>query len=246
MNGRPSFGESNTSSSLQRRECLQFISCRNAFNVQPLIFVFDDVKKTSRWIARGDAVWAGPPSITSRTVLWKLYPELREFFQDQLQIPEAGPEILYAEILKISVRSRNESCIPERERDQIYALLQDMILAIEGNPDAGNWLKKLSRAAIFPVISPSGGLTLQDADGDFYIPDQSKRFTKMFDRDISILSIPRGSLLIDIQPILESTIFKQLRWLDSEVTVKSDPQGTCSLQGEISEKFASISSFVER
>jgi hypothetical protein len=109
-------------------------------------------------------------------VLQKLYPELREFFQDQLKIPNAGPEILYAELLKISTRFRNESCIPEPERDQIYGLLQDMSHAIEGDSDASYWLEKLSHAAIFPVRCPSGRLTLQDADGDFYIPDKTERF----------------------------------------------------------------------
>jgi hypothetical protein len=211
-----------------------------------LIFVFDDVKKTRRWIARGDAVWAGPPSITSKTVLQTLYPEFHEFFQDQLKIQNAGPEILHDEILEISACSRNKYCIPEPERDRIYGLLQDMSHAIEQDMAASYWLKKLSRAAIFPVRSPSGKLTLQDADGDFYIPDKSERFTKVFAPYISILSIPSGFLLTDIQPILESTIFKRLRWLESEVSVKSDPQGVCSLQGEISEKFASIASFVER
>ena len=221
--------------------------CRDAFERQPLILIFDNEKRVQRWIGKEHAVWAGPRSTNSKIAIQKLYdPILCEFFQQQLKIPDAGPEVLVVELEAIARESFGKY-ISKFERDQVYGLLRDMSQALEGDSQAHLWLQRLADIAIFPVKRPSGWFELCNATGDFYIPDRKRKFMSIFASDISILSIPANSSLTDILPVLESNVFSsRLRRLESLVTLDSEPHGRKQLQTELSKRFANISPFVER
>jgi hypothetical protein len=209
-----------------------------------MIFVPDEQNKTHRWIKRKRAVWAGPNAMASKVAIQRLYPRLGKFFQAQLEIPDAGPEV-FVEELETIARQFDNKVITEHLRDRIWGLLQYMSYAMEKDLDP--WLRQLSETAIFPVRSPSGKLELYAADEDFYIPGKSGKFASIFASDIFTLSTPRDSLLADIQPILESPVFSaRLQDLGRSVTEKLNPQGVEKFHRAKSEKYASIRPFVER
>jgi hypothetical protein len=187
----------------------QLTPISSAFDQQPLIFASAREDEKKKWIAKSDAIWTGPSSITSKIALKSSYPEFRKLFQDQLGIAAAGPLTLVAELKGLGTKWR-EQAIPLAINDHVSRLLcdiSDLIEESKPHEPSPEWLSSLGKDAIFPVEFPSRTIMLRACEDRFYIPDGRGRCSSVVSHDIPLLSLAAPVEIHQIKPILDSGFF---------------------------------------
>ncbi|KAH8077483.1 hypothetical protein BXZ70DRAFT_696693, partial [Cristinia sonorae] len=151
---------------------------RDAFKYQKLIYATWDAHQIwANWLSLSDVVWMAPLSVQTKCRLYWQYPDLQSFFFSIGVPSECPPSVLLDEVKPISAEWRGKT-IPEHVYKRVSSILIDInrvvsLASQQSSSVSMSWLRDLRDQAIFPVKSPSLGLTLLSARDTFYIPDQS-------------------------------------------------------------------------
>ncbi|KZP08811.1 hypothetical protein FIBSPDRAFT_900968 [Athelia psychrophila] len=218
---------------------------RWAFAQEPLIF--SPFGSDRQWFSFTEAVWTGPPSMTSKLAVKSVYPSLEKFFKVQLGLPSAGLSILASEICSLAKQWKGKIIsIPIHE--QVLSILHNISQAVMSYPlEEHEWLIPLRYEPIFPVSIPSKGLILCSQNDHFYVPDTSAKFSDMFGTCVPLLAVSSTTPIQQLIPLLHCTLFStHMRHLDSSVTVTSSIFGDSKPDFACAGKYKSRFSYIER
>ncbi|TCD66329.1 hypothetical protein EIP91_001478 [Steccherinum ochraceum] len=209
---------------------------RDAFKQHKLILgVWNKPNKPKEWLGLTDVVWVAPRSVQSKCQLDAQFPHLKKFFIS-LGVPaDCPPDILLDEIKPIAAEWKGKLIT-----DEVFQRVSDILIDIDrvlfhasrrSKPVDLGWLYALRSEAIFPVRSPSVGLTLLSINDTFYLPDRSGSLAQLFTDTVPIIANPQwmgkpGKSLLSISYLLNHEEFKpKLRSLDQVVKSKTTTQG---------------------
>jgi hypothetical protein len=197
---------------------------REAFTTYPIILGYN-FQNERVWLRKVDVYWDGPPSMTTRAVISKIYPTLSNFFFKKLGITNAPAYALTDELRVISKQhQRGWGPVPPDVQEHIAFILADITKIMQTMPTIPMSFHSLAEMAIFPVSVPGEGIALRTAD-EFYVPDKSDKYAKVFRERVQLLALPEAAV-VRIRPLLESAIFKdRIRYLEAHVTKQSTPVG---------------------
>ncbi|KAI0302873.1 hypothetical protein B0F90DRAFT_1667473 [Multifurca ochricompacta] len=219
---------------------------RNAFNEHPIILVFVNSEEERLWLRKTDVFWHGPPSMTSKAIISRSYPRLSNFFFHKLGITNA-PSYALVDELRLIERRWQRMLIPIGVQEHVADILADISDIIkEDTSNVPPSLSTLAEIPVFPVSVPAEGIFLRGV-GAFYVPDRSGKYADVFRERVGLLALPDSVPIARIRPLLESDIFKdKIRYLESEVTKRSVPQGRRVLDSDATELYSSRVEYVTR
>jgi hypothetical protein len=169
-----------------------------------------------------DVYWDGPPSMTTRTVINRTFPNLSDFFK-KLGIVSAPPDALVEELRAIA-KQHQRGAVPPKVQEHIANTLAHISKILQSTPETLVSFQDLAQIPMFPTSMPSEGVTLRTAD-EFYIPDKSGKYADVFRERVALFALPE-SAFAPIRPLLESSIFNdRMRYLEAHVTKRSTPLG---------------------
>jgi len=152
-------------------------------------------------------VWKGPPYLTLMPALRSEYPHLKKFFQDQLGIEDAPPDIIVKELQHFS-SSFDKVKLDSPEFNRLTRLLRYASRSVDQirEGELKDWTSNIRACALFPVDDLSGDpdapLKLVAATDLFYVPDLGGHLHTLF-RDVAPF------LAFDSQQLVETTSFLQ-------------------------------------
>ncbi|EJD00234.1 uncharacterized protein FOMMEDRAFT_170214 [Fomitiporia mediterranea MF3/22] len=226
---------------------------RDAFNRHPLVFAanFSNSSKGQAvaWLNLSEVYWDGPSSMTSKIALRSLYPDLREFFQEKLGLPNAPPEVLVDELKTIS-REWLDKAITNDVHRLVTFMLIDLARLLKANRlDYNNVHHLLQESMIFPSTSSLPGIKLQKL-ADIFIPDHSGFYTGLFRGKAPILELAsseKGAELARITYLLELAKSEGLaRYLQCSLDHQVVSIGDRELDEQLTAAYTSKYRFFER
>ena len=192
-----------------------------------------------------DVCWHGPPSLTTKAIISRSYPELINFFFTKLNIPNASPFALVDELRAIE-RKHHGGPIPPGVQDHVADILADISKIVETMETVPTSFENLAHMAIFPASVPSEGIGLRTADA-LYVPDKSGQYADVFRDRVALLALPESVNIARIRPLLQSPIFvDRMRYLEDYVTKRSTPQGRRVLDTNATELYSSRVEYIAR
>ncbi|KAL5536452.1 hypothetical protein ACEPAF_274 [Sanghuangporus sanghuang] len=215
-----------------------------AFHEHSLIYVPTAVKGPN-WKSISDVYWNGPATMTTKSALRKLYPELGEFFQDKLELADAPPEILVDE-LKILSEEWTDKCITNDVHKTISAMILDVSSFLRlGRLDA-SLAKTLLQYAIFPAHHSERRIRLRELD-DIYIPDYTGYYAKIFYGKVELLELyDTESGLPRIKDLLQLAPNDMVHFLDKCIDHEMDLHGSPILNDELTAQYCEMYTIFER
>ncbi|KAI0260315.1 hypothetical protein BC834DRAFT_901531 [Gloeopeniophorella convolvens] len=218
---------------------------RKAFSEYPIILVYANAELGSVWLRKVDVFWHGPPSMTSKAIISRTYPRMSDFFFSKLGITNAPPYALVDELRLIA--QRQHGALPTGVREHVADILADLSDAVaESGSNVPTSFLALADIAAFPVSVPGEGIVLRAAEG-FYVPDKAGKYADVFRERVGLLALPESTPISRIRPLLESDIFKdRMRYMESEVTKRSVPQGMRILDTAATDLYSSRVGYIAR
>ncbi|KZT36781.1 hypothetical protein SISSUDRAFT_1049430 [Sistotremastrum suecicum HHB10207 ss-3] len=217
---------------------------KQAFASEPLVYL----KNKHSWVTTCKVVWKGARSMTSKVALEKMYQGLSKLMRDLLNIQDCGPDLLVEELQLISETWRNQQ-IPKEQSQAISDKLIDLCDFLDGQEYSGDaaiaWLQRLASLPIFPVDSPSHGMTLRAIGEKIYVADPTGHLSSIFRSKVEILSF-NNTTILHIQRLLKSPVFKShVRTLEDSVVRASVPAGRATTEAAEARKIQYRANFVK-
>ncbi|KZP18490.1 hypothetical protein FIBSPDRAFT_1046178 [Athelia psychrophila] len=211
------------------------------------LLIFSPLTSDRQWFSFTDAVWIGPPAMTSKLAVKSVYPSHEKLFKVQLGLPSAGLSILASEISSLSKQWKGKR-ISTLIHEQVLSILHNISQAVMANPlEEHEWLFPLREEPIFPVSMPSKGLILCSQKDHFYVPDISAKYSDMFGTCVPLLAASSATPIQQLMPLLHYNLFStHMRHLDSSVTVTPSTFGDSKPDSACTGKYASRFTYIER
>lgn len=190
-----------------------------------------------------DVYWDGPPSMTTRTVINRTYPNLSNFFK-KLGIISAPPDALVEELRAIA-KQHERGPVPPKVQEHIANILAHINKILQTTPETLVSFQDLAQIAIFPASVPSEGVALRTAD-EFYVPDKSGKYADVFRERVALFALPE-SVITPIRLLLESSIFEdRIRYIEAHVTKRSTPLGKRVLEPKATDLYSGRVEYIAR
>ena len=235
-----------------------------AFAQHALIYVPPEVGRagssTGSWRSLSEAVvvWDGPPSMRTRFSLQSVYGDLREFFCEQVRIPDCPDDVLLQELRHVSDTIGNKR-LEEADHVRVYQVLRDIDSELAKNTTLVDLMARAAstpefqRLRFIPFRTVRGELRLGRLVDTLYIPDQRGDFANMFKDAVSMVTLPPedpdGSLAA-LRRLL-NTVWRtsSLKMLDNS-TVRCEIEGGRNHQWHVdnegTRRYNSSVRFIER
>ncbi|KZT00827.1 uncharacterized protein LAESUDRAFT_731898 [Laetiporus sulphureus 93-53] len=219
-----------------------------AFHQHPLLYASRNLKENERsWVEFSDVYWDGPPSMTSKATLKRLYPTLEDFFRNRLSIKDAPLWILVNEFKDLARQWKGHVLPP-----LIAANVEDKILDITdylvADPAVAFTIHELAMQPIFPVHIPNReGQTVLKAADEFYVPDRNGNLADRFRDKVLLLAVSPTLSLVRIQPLLDCNIWNQpIRYLEHSILSKMSAWGIRTMDESAAAEYKCRLEYVER
>ncbi|KAK5457302.1 hypothetical protein LTS15_005083 [Exophiala xenobiotica] len=141
---------------------------RQEFNARGLIFV------RQRWLKPSECLWNCTIAISGRVPLDQLYPKLKNFFVDKMQVMTMNINVLVQELAKTTKKTAPDF-------DEIKRIILAIGQLLAADPDVkikDEFLTALKKTAFLPVCCPDG-MRLFSVNQHFFINDH-KRYGENF------------------------------------------------------------------